>query len=132
VDGIAPKLVVLKIGTNNLYNDFNAGSDEEIAKGIDAIVNLLREKLPATKVLLLAVLPRQNEYFCSRIRKINAIMAKLDEGKGVRFLDMTDRFQDAPGKVKADLFNKDQLHLEKKGYEVWAEAMDSVLDELMK
>ena len=132
VDGIAPKLVVLMAGTNNLYSDYNAGSDEEIAKGIDAIVNLLREKLPATKVLLLAVLPRQNEYFCTRIRKINAIIAKLDEGKGVRFLDMTDRFQDAPGKVKADLFNKDQLHLEKKGYEVWAEAMDSVLDELMK
>jgi hypothetical protein len=30
-DGITPKLGVLKIGTNHLYGDGNAGTDEEIA-----------------------------------------------------------------------------------------------------
>ena len=38
VDGLAPKLVVLKIGTNNLYGDHNAGTDEEIARGIKTVV----------------------------------------------------------------------------------------------
>jgi hypothetical protein len=32
VEGLTPKLVVLKIGTNNLYGDHNAGSDERSPK----------------------------------------------------------------------------------------------------
>lgn len=51
VEGLNPKLVVLKIGTNNLYGDFNygdfnygdfnAGPDEEIAQGITTVVREL-------------------------------------------------------------------------------------------
>jgi lysophospholipase L1-like esterase len=132
VDGLAPKVVVLKIGTNNLYGDGNAGSDEEIAAGIAAVVKRLREKLPRTKVLLCAVLPRQNEFFTNRILKINGQLKRLDDGKNVRVLEMTEKFQTAPGKVIPELFNSDQLHLETKGYEVWAEALDPVLQQMLK
>jgi len=132
VDGISPKLVVLKIGTNNLYGDANAGTDAEIAKGIEAIVTVLRKKLPKTKILLLGVLPRQNEYFSGRVRKINEKIAKLDDGKAVRYLDMGSSFLDAPGKIKSNLYNKDQLHLAKPGYEAWAAAMGPLFTEMLK
>ncbi len=122
-DGISPKLIVLKIGTNNLYSDHNSGSDEEIADGVTAIVTTLRKKLPTTKILLLGLLPRQNEYFSNRIIHINSIIGKLDDGKSVRFLDMGPKFADAVGKVKPALYNADQLHLEAAGYAAWADAM---------
>ena len=57
VDGIAPKVAVLMIGTNNLGGNTN----EEIAAGVTKIVNELKEKLPHTKVLLLAIFPRGME-----------------------------------------------------------------------
>ncbi len=132
VDGLTPRVVVLKIGTNNLYDDHNAGSEDDIAAGIAAVVKKVREKLPRAKVLLCAVLPRQNDYFSGRVYKINAAIKPLSDGLTVRFLDLTERFQDAPGKIKPELFDKDQLHLAPQGYEVWAEAMEPTLAEMLK
>jgi lysophospholipase L1-like esterase len=132
VEGLNPKLIVLKIGTNNLYEDFNAGSDADIAKGIETIVKTLREKLPNTKILLLGVLPRQNTWFSGRAKNINAIIKNLDDGKTVRFLDMSDKFQTEPGKVVPELYSKDQLHLAKPGYELWATTMQPLFDEMLK
>jgi beta-glucosidase len=120
------------IGTNNLYDDANAGSDEEIAKGIATVVQALRARLPASKVLLLAILPRQNEWFCGRVRAINAIAATLDDGKDVRFLDAGAAFLEAPGKVKAELYNADQFHLSRKGYETLAGAIEPVMKDMTK
>lgn len=132
VEGLTPKLVVLKIGTNNLYGDANGGSDEEIAKGTAAVVAALRERLPAAKILLLGILPRQNEFFCGRIARINAITKGLDDGRNVRWLDMGGRFLAAPGQVVKDCFGPDQLHLVKHGYEVWAATMQPLFDELVR
>ena len=131
LDGLSPKLIVLKIGTNNLYGDFNSGSDEEIADGITTIVTTLRKKLPDTKILLLGLLPRQNEYFSNRVVHINSLIGKLDDGKTVRFLDMGPKFADAVGKVKANLYNQDQLHLVAEGYQVWADAMQPLFAALL-
>lgn len=131
VDGLRPKVVVLKIGTNNLYNDANSGSDEEIATGIETVVRLLRSKLPDAKVLLLGLLPRQNEWFSGRVTRINLLISKLDDGKTVRYLDMGTKFASAPGKVIPELYNQDQLHLVQKGYALWADTMAPLFDELM-
>ena len=54
LEGIAPKVTVLMIGTNNS----GANTPEEIAQGITAIVDELRKRLPNTKILLLGVFPR--------------------------------------------------------------------------
>jgi lysophospholipase L1-like esterase len=132
LDGLKPKLVVLKIGTNNLYNDHNAGTDDEIARGIEAVVANLRKRLPDTKILLLGVLPRQNEHFSGRARNINALISKLADTKTVRYLDMTDAFQTAPGKIKPELYTKDQLHLAEPGYATWAAQIAPALAEMLK
>ncbi len=95
-------------------------------------MKLLREKLPDAKVLLLGILPRQNDYFCNRIDRINALIAKATDGKMVRYLDMGQAFVQAPGKVSADLYTPDQLHLVAKGYELWKAKMQPVLDEMLK
>ena len=132
VDGLAPKLVVVAIGTNNLYDDFNAGTDAEIAAGVKTVVATVRSKLPQTRVLVLGMLPRQNAYFCGRISTINAISAKLDDGTDVRFLDPGAAFLDAPGKVKAELYRDDQVHLTSAGYQVLWTAIQPLFDTLAK
>ena len=131
MDGISPKLIVLNIGTNNLYSDNNAGSDEEIAEGITAVVTTLRKKLPDAKILLCGILPRQNDYFSNRIIHINSLIGKLDDGKMVRFLDMKDKFADSPAQIKANLYNPDHLHLASEGYQVWADAMQPLFTSML-
>lgn len=134
LDGLHPRGVVLMIGTNNLYGDGNAGSDEEVAAGVGAIVGEVRRRLPETKILLLGLLPRQNAYFSGRIQRINALLARLDDGDAVHFPDIGAEFQAHPGQgdVFRELYHQDQLHLVKKGYEVWAEAMQPAFDALLK
>ncbi len=128
--GIEPKVVVLMIGTNN------AGSNtpDEIAQGITAIVHELRERLPKTKVLLLGVFPRSQKPAAirERLKSVNEKIAKLDDGSNVHFLDIGQAFLSEDGTISSKIM-PDYLHLSRKGYRIWAEAMEptlwSMLDE---
>ncbi len=131
VDGISPKVAVLMIGTNNLGDNTN----EQIVKGVTKIVEILHEKLPHTKVLLLAIFPRDEKPDTTnrtRIKAINEELAKLDDGgKTVKYLDIGPRFLAEDGTLPIDVM-KDHLHPTAKGYQIWADAMQPTLDELMK
>jgi lysophospholipase L1-like esterase len=129
LEGIHPKVVVLMIGTNNANSD----GPEPIAKAIEKIVNITREKTGA-KVLLLGVFPRERAQDKNNqmetVRGINERIAKLDDGKNVRYLDISDKFM-ADGKLDQSLFS-DGLHPKENGYQVWADAMQPLLEEMMK
>lgn len=127
LDGITPKVVVLMIGTNNT----NSNTAESIAAADKKIVETIRTKSPNTKVLLLAVFPRTSEPLMEKIKQINAALAKLDDGKNVRYLDIGPKFLDSQGAIPKDIM-PDGLHPNVKGYEIWAEAMNPLLTEMMK
>ena len=78
------------IGTNNA----SSNTADEIAQGITAIVGELRERLPKTKVLLLAVFPRGQKPAAVRekLKSVNEKIAKLDDGSNVRYLDIGKAF----------------------------------------
>jgi len=128
--GLMPKLIVLKIGTNNLGSD----TDEDIAKGITAVVDDLHNKTSATtKILLLGVLPRSGDALQTRIKNINKIIAKLNDDKTVWFLDMWEQFSSATSTdhLNDDLFVSDKLHLAKPGYQMWAQTMEPLFNKLI-
>jgi beta-glucosidase len=124
VDGIKPQVAVLMIGTNNSRDN----SAEEIADGIKAIVQRLREKLPETKILLLGVFPRGQQPNPTRdkLNEVNARIASLGDGKRVVYLDIGKRFLNDDGTISKDIM-PDALHLSLKGYAIWADAMEPTL-----
>lgn len=134
LDGLAPKLVVLMIGTNNLYvdSDPNSGTEAQINEGVKKILELLQAKLPGTKILLVGVLPRQNKYFCDRIVKLNALLSENASGDKIHFLDVTPEFVDTQGNIKPELFDEGLVHPNGKGYETLAAALKPSVDEMMK
>ena len=135
LEGIRPKVVVLLIGTNNLADN----SDDEVAEGVGAVVGRLRDKRPESKVLLLGLFPRgsnRNPAQVStapdpRVARLNARLAKLDDGKDVKFLDLGPAFLDGAGQVPRAI-EPDFLHLSRKGYQAWADAMEPTLWEMME
>ena len=110
LDGITPRLVVLMIGTNSLYNDQNSGTNEQITDGVKAVLGLIHEKTPAARVLLLGVLPRQTKSWTDRIAAINGLLAGLDEPGRVYYRDAGAAFLSEDGRLAAGLYNADRVH----------------------
>jgi beta-glucosidase len=139
LDGLTPKVVVLLIGTNN-SGDYSA---DEIFAADKKIVDMIRAKIPQTRVLLLGIFPRGERKVAATglpddwvgrmkvIRAVNAQLRSFDNGASVRFLDFGDRYLDDHGKIP-DALMPDHLHPSPAGYEIWAEAMQPLLDEMMK
>lgn len=137
LDHVAPKVVVLLIGTNNTYYH----SAEEIAAGQREIIRRIHEKLPDTKILILAILPRGPRLkdnpplrtFEERMEIINAVntdLAQLDNGDSIRFLNINQAFLVHDSTIP-DCVMPDQLHLSAAGYQIWADAMNPLLTEMM-
>ena len=131
IEGIAPKVTVLLIGTNNFGLEGHA--PDAVAKGVATVVQTLRKKLPATKVLLLAVFPRDekpNTDGRTNIKKLNDLIAKLEDKKNVRYLDLGAKLSNPDGSLSKEVM-PDFLHLSEKGYQIWADAMDPLLKEML-
>jgi len=131
IDGIAPKVVVLMIGTNNF--GLEGHQPDAVAKGVATIVQTLRKKLPSSKILLLAIFPRDEKPGTenrNRIKKVNDQIVALDDKKNVRFLDIGAKLANPDGTLSKEVM-PDFLHLSEKGYQIWADAMDPLLKQLM-
>jgi lysophospholipase L1-like esterase len=132
LDGIDPKVTVILIGTNNIGH-FADEKPEWAAAGVKKVVETVREKLPQTKILLLGVFPRSDKGSPARnaVTEINEIIAKLDDGKQVRYLDISQKFLDQNGDIPRKVM-PDLLHPNAAGYDIWYEAMNPLLSELLK
>jgi len=132
VDGLSPRLAILMIGTNNAGH--RKESSEETAEGIRAIVADLKKRLPKTKLLLLAIFPRGDgpDDELRRLNdKTNALISQLADDQSVYYLDIGSKFLDEAGKLPETLM-PDKLHPNRRGYEIWAEAIEGKLADLMK
>lgn len=127
IKGITPKVAVIMIGTNNSRTN----TSEQIADGIKAIVAKLREKLPETKILLLAIFPRTDYPEQGKENAAaSALVKSLDDGKNVFYLDIGPKFLTADGVLEKKIM-PDLLHLSPEGYEIWATSILPKLNELL-
>jgi lysophospholipase L1-like esterase len=138
VDGIQPKVVVLMIGTNNTGFETDKvtprNTPRETIAGVTAVVRKLRQKLPHSKVMLLAVFPRgerPDHPQRLQIGEINRGLRELHDGKHVRFVDIGDKFLEPDGTMSKEVM-PDFLHPGQKGYEIWAAAIKEPLIEMLK
>src|SRR5206468_1763740 len=136
LDGVNPKVMVLLAGTNNVGRTVPSGGDDakvaDITKGITAIVDTMRRKAPDATLILTAIFPRNdNIAVMPTINKINANLAKLADGKRVRYLNINDRLADKDGKLFPGMMNPDGLHPAIPGYQVWADALKPLFRDLL-
>jgi len=129
IDGIAPKVAVLMVGTNNA--GFRAEDPQAIANGIRRIVDELHRRMPGTRVLLLAIFPR-GEKPDDFVRGLNERVNRLVAGwSDVHFLDIGAAFLNPDGTLSKDVM-PDLLHPSEKGYAIWQRAMEPTLQKLLQ
>ena len=130
IDGIDPKLAVIMIGTNNSNGTDNTA--EEVGDGIIAICSKLRTELPQTKILILAVFPRNAKPGPQRQKNATAskIASQIADGRMIHYMDINSEFLTDDGTLTKAIM-PDLLHPNKKGYTIWAEAIEPKITKLM-
>ena len=117
LEGYKAKLFQVMIGTNN------SDGPEEVAAGVKRVLEIIREKHPESKIVLLPIFPRaDNLKKHERNLKANAIIKGFADGETVEWLDFNDRFLGAGGKPTKEVMN-DLLHPNENGYRIWMDAI---------
>jgi lysophospholipase L1-like esterase len=135
LDNVNPKIVVLQAGTNNIGTAIAAGADTAVADittGMEALVTIIRNKAPEATVIVTGIFPRNdNMAVLPVINRINGNLAKMADGRKVRFVNVNDKLADAGGRLFDGMMTADKLHPAEKGYQVWADALKPILRELL-
>ena len=146
LDGQSPKAAVLLIGTNNSDDRHfpTVHTPEQILGGTKAIADCIRQRCPATKILILRIFPRGGDSEAgagdgvfhsspaciATVRHAGELTAQLADGKQVFWLDVNHVFLRLDGTINTDLM-PDLLHPNLAGAEAWAQALEPTLAELM-
>ena len=122
LDGVNPKVIVLLAGTNNVVNT----PAPEISRGLEKVVGVMQAKAPGATIVVTGIFPRHdNPAWMPVIEEINRNLAKLADGKRVRYLNVNDRM------VDGTLDARDKLHPTLQGYQAWADGLSPIFRELL-
>lgn len=138
LDGVNPKVIVLLAGTNNVGGTPRQGVDapvvEIVASGVTAILDVMRRRAPDAIVILMGLTPRTDSRggatAMPTIEAINDRLARLSDGRRIRYLNINRRLARADG-VLLEGVTSDGLHLSVTGYQVWADALKPILTEIL-
>jgi lysophospholipase L1-like esterase len=128
LSGVAPKIVVLLIGSNDIV-----GGDppEAVRDGILAVISEIQRRLPTSHVLLVAILPTGGALvkWNDAIDRTNALV-ELARPRDVRWLDLGPMLRGPDGAVPRSAM-ADGQHLTPLGYERWAAGMLPIVREVL-
>ncbi|MBO6793320.1 MAG: hypothetical protein JJ895_05380 [Balneolaceae bacterium] len=115
-------------------NDVNSGkSKEEILKEAVSLLDDIKLKLPDTQVYMISPKPSISRWHLKdEYEQVNDALNQLtqsDEYPNVSFIDVWSPMLDDNGSVKDDVFIEDDLHMNEKGYEIWAAVIGEYLPE---
>ncbi|WAJ72423.1 GDSL-type esterase/lipase family protein [Catenovulum adriaticum] len=132
VDNLTPELTVIMIGTNNTGHRLD--KPEYIKNGVAKIVELLKQKIPHSPILLLAIFPRSaqpNDVERQNNEITNQLLKNLANQQGILFANFNDAFLDE-NEVLSTTIMPDLLHPNKQGYEIWAQQLKPYISQYVK
>lgn len=127
-----PRVVVIMIGVNNFEHDDD--SAEDVFLGVEAIVEKVKLSFGEAQIVLLGILPYGVEPDTpnrQRVIEANALIAELSKDPGVDYYDIGGAYLLEDGSISPELMY-DTLHPSEKGYEIFANELDPILQDLLK
>ncbi|GDY19269.1 hypothetical protein LBMAG56_06140 [Verrucomicrobiota bacterium] len=121
-----PRLVVLYAGGN----DINAGkSPERVFADFQAFVAKIRAGLPDAKLAYISSAPNPARWAqIEKVRTLNALIREfIAKDSSMAFIDVHSRMLGPDGQPLPDIYLKDRLHMNEKGYAIWKEVVGPYL-----
>lgn len=122
----APRAVLIYEGDNDVAV---GATPAQILEHFDAIVAAIRERLPNTRIYVLAVKPSVARWHLwDAMRATNTLFAVRAEADPlVTYIDIATPMLNDAGEPRADIFVKDNLHMNAAGYDIWREVARPIL-----
>lgn len=127
---LRPTEIILYAGDNDLGNNI---PEVEILFNVERILKKIEAKYGSLKVSIISVKPSPDRlYLKENIESLNAALESLilSRPKG-RFINIYDSML-TNGMVRPELYLEDELHMNRKGYEIWKEVVKKHLDSKRK
>ena len=122
-DNLEVDAVAVMSGTNDLL-----AGDGSFLHEYRLVARRLRRAYPRATIVLHGLLPISAEWIDpGAIATANGEIARIGAETGVTFLDLSDRFADREGRLRAALYDADGVHLSEQGYRVWAASLKEAL-----
>ena len=135
LEKVEPKVAIVLIGTNNTDGNhyMTVSTPEQLSEGIWKICDIIGEKLPNTKILLMGILPYgYNPNHRNELNKsTNELISKFPvRNTNITYVDISAIYPNADGKVKKELM-PDYLHPNAKGHLLMFEALEKEIEKLL-
>ena len=135
LDGVEPRIVVLMAGTNNVGKATPLGDAAEraaeVVRGVTAVVREIRQRAPKATLVITGITPRNdNIAVMPVINEANMAIARLADGKAVRYVNINEQLAFPDNQLREDMMN-DGLHLTPKAYQIWADALKPIFTEVL-
>lgn len=115
-----PKQIVIYCGENDLTGGSHITGDS-ILQRFKRLHKLIRSKLPAVPIAYVSMKPSPSrEKYLPEMKKGNKLIKKfIRSKKHTAFIDVYRHMLTKDGKIIQEIFLSDNLHMNKKGYEIW-------------
>ena len=121
-----PKKVFIYEGDNDIYNN---KKPKEIVNTLLLIIHKIRKRNKQTQIILISTKPSISRWHLKQKYKVlNRKFKRLSrKDRLIEFADVWGPMIDN-GKLKQDIFIKDGLHLNEKGYSLWYNVLKKYVD----
>jgi len=123
-----PAIILLYAGDNDIAN---GRSPEQILSAYKAFVQKVRAALPDGYIGYIAIKPcPARGKLLNEVKTTNRLIREYAvSDKKLLFIDVFTPMLDPNGRLRPELFGKGGLHLNEKGYALWASIIQPVLDQ---
>ena len=121
-----PKQVVIYCGENDFTGNATA---QEVVDRVKKLIDTIRVKYPKVAIAYISIKPSPSrEKYWPLMIEANAKIADMIKGmKRTQFINTYDAMFNPDGKIKTDIFLGDRLHMNPKGYAIWAPIIEPYL-----
>jgi len=118
----APRLVVFYAGTNDIASGKSA---EKVFSDYKAFVLEVHAALPNTRIAYISNSPVPSRWKkWDVMKRANSLIKDYSRDEpGLQYIDIVPLMLDANGQPRPELFQADMLHMNPKGYVIWAAAV---------
>jgi lysophospholipase L1-like esterase len=122
----APKRIIMYAGGNDIHAK---KSPEQVLADFKAFVEKVHRQLPETRVSFISIAPNPARW--AELEKVKAANRLIEQytrsNPKLSFIDVFSRMLGEDGKPLPDIYLPDKLHMNPKGYALWASIIGPLL-----